>query len=565
MRLSSSSPVGPALAGLVLGACHGSSGGAAPLLTNLALAVATLEGHGELWAAGVLESDGGGQDRNGDGDTIDLVVSVLDLADGSLTHLGLARRVLPVLAVGDNLVAFGVPEADQGDVDLNGDGDTFDTVLHVYDARTRATTDTGLAMAFILPAIGAGAVAFSVSEPDQGDTDLDGSGDAVSGVLHVFDARTGLTTNAMRSVTSAITFHDHAFAFTTDEASAGAELNGDGDQDDLDVFQLFDLVVGGIVSVPLAVIGRPLPANVDDWHVLVSELDQGDDLNGDGDELDGVYLAVEPHLGTFQVLGFSAPNTSGALYDGQRVGLLAVEIDGDDRNGDGDFGDSYATLLQPGQAPALVAVLPSAQAQSPLALTPAGLGFLTNEAIVGDLNGNGIDAENILHVLDSATGTLRSTDQEALTLQAAGDHLLFARFEANGSIQEDRNGDGDVDDLVLSWWNTASGASGDTGLATLAGAVASSDALLLLGNEGQQGVDLNGDGDLDDDAWVWHDLATGAQVRLGAASVGTFGAGLLDDGRGVVLVAEEAQGTGGTDLNGDGDAFDLVLHRFQVP
>ena len=47
-------------------------------------------------------------------------------------------------------------------------------------------------------------------------------------VVHIYDARTGLTTNAQRSWTSAITFHDHAFGFTTDEPSSAADLNGDG-------------------------------------------------------------------------------------------------------------------------------------------------------------------------------------------------------------------------------------------------------------------------------------------------------------------------------------------------
>ena len=66
--------------------------------------------------------------------------------------------------------------------------------------------------------VGAGHVAFAVSEAAQGGADLDSSGGASGSVLHVYDARTGLTRNAERNVTGAIVFHDHAFAITTDEA-----------------------------------------------------------------------------------------------------------------------------------------------------------------------------------------------------------------------------------------------------------------------------------------------------------------------------------------------------------
>ncbi|HEX6885184.1 MAG TPA: hypothetical protein VF530_17550 [Planctomycetota bacterium] len=553
-------PFLPLLA-LVAG-CHDSSeGGSVPLLTNHRLAAVALEGHGELWVATVQEIGQGGLDRNGDGDTLDFVLAVLDLADGSLTELPLATTLLPT--VGDTLVAFGVSEASQGDTDLNGDGDTLDVVLHVYDASTRATTSTGLALGFLAPAIGLGVVAFGVSESDQGGMDLDGDGTADGDVLYVHDSRTGVATSALRSVTSSPVFHDHAFAFTTDEASAGGDLNGDGDADDVTIFETYDLVVGGVVSVPLAVAGMPLGALVENWYVLADEAAQGQDLNGDLDLVDHVVLAVEPHLATLQPTGLTSTTLPVGLSDGQRLALLATEEDGVDRNGNGSLLDVFAALIQPDAAPTFVADLPLI---SPLALTTNGVAFLVSEDVVGDANANGVLGEHILHLLEATSGTVLALDVEALTIDAAGAHVLFARFESNGTIQEDRNADGDVNDLVHAFLDTATGTLGDTGLAAGLMLVPGTSAVLIPCDEAAQGQDQNADGDLGDLVWVRHELATGLQTALAASDPAFRSAGLADDGRGVLLVRESDTGPfPGTDLNGDGDMGDLVLHSFPAP
>ncbi|HEX6885183.1 MAG TPA: hypothetical protein VF530_17545 [Planctomycetota bacterium] len=555
---------------LLLAACHdsgGGGGGAPGLLTNHGVSGLSVVGRGELWLVRVREIEQGGLDRNGDGDTLDLVPAVLDLADGSLTDLGLAVSSSPLATVvGEVLIALGVPESAQGSSDLNGDGDALDTVLHVYDASTRTTTNTALAMASLAPAIGLGVVAFGVSESAQGATDLDGDGTATGNVLHVFDSRTGITTSAQRSITSRPIFHDHAFAFTTDEASAGADLNGDGDQDDTSILQTYDLVLGGGVSVPLAVAGIPLGALVEDWYTLADEAAQGQDLNGDLDLLDGVLLAVEPHLGSLQPTAITSFPSPLALSDGERLAVFATEEDGVDRNGDAVLDDTYAALIEPGPGTIFVADLPLTFAAQSLALTPHGVAFVVSEDEVGDRNGNGLGGESILHLMDAMTGTVTSIDLEALTLQAAGDFVVFARLETSGSIQEDRNGDGDVDDLVFSLLDTRTGLLSDTALAAGGGLVASAGALLIPFDELAQATDRNGDGDTADLVWVRHELATGVQTTLAASIAQVDGVGLADDGRGVLLVRESDHGPfPGTDLNGDGDTFDLVLHSFQAP
>ena len=69
--------------------------------------------------------------------------------------------------VEDGIVAVRVNETAGND--LNGDGDTNDTVVQVVDPRTRAITNTGLALGNELNnlAAGGGVVYVGVSEPPR--------------------------------------------------------------------------------------------------------------------------------------------------------------------------------------------------------------------------------------------------------------------------------------------------------------------------------------------------------------------------------------------------------------
>jgi len=544
----------------VLGACNGSSGGASGPLTNLGLGAVALHGQDELWAVEVSEAGDGARDRNGDGDTDDDVLVVYDLTDGSLSELGLALGGFPVVAVGSVLVAFGVLESGQGDTDLNGDGDTNDLVLHVYDVRSGVTTNSELAMVALQPAIGMGNVAFAVQETAQGGQDLDGDGTTSSFVLHLYDSRTGQSTNAQRNVTSDIVFHDHAFGFTTDEHSAGTDLNGDGDETDTRVFEMFDLPLGGLEQVPLAIRGRPLAVNADDWFLLGDEDEMGLDLNGDGDSNEGVIHEVHPHLHTLASLGLSSTGSFGSTADGSDLAFVVREVDGLDHNGDGDLLDSlvvlYSTTLATAFDPGL-AIAPN----GPLVFTTEGLGFLVDEfAQDEDRNADGDLDDQVVHTLDRSSGLVSDLSFDAVSLQSMGDRLLFARSES--ASEADWNFDGDFQDEVVFYRDPLFTFPVNTRIASVGGvAAATAESLLLIVPESDERADLNHDGDLADLVYVLHDVTTHTNTSLGVA-VTTPGAGLTADGRGVLLVSESGQGR---DLNGDGDALDSVLHALVVP
>src|SRR5206468_11303526 len=125
---------------------------------------------------------------------LDQVVSALDVASGTApnTALALELRASALLEnVRGSLAVFAASESSSGNRDLNGDSDTNDAVLYVFDARTGTTH--GLAPAVSVtpgftPALGGDLLAFAVNEAAQG-ADLDGDGLRSSDVLHVYDAK----------------------------------------------------------------------------------------------------------------------------------------------------------------------------------------------------------------------------------------------------------------------------------------------------------------------------------------------------------------------------------------
>ena len=79
-------------------------------------------------------------DLNGDGDAFDRVAHVYDASTDIVTNLGFDGS--DGLAVSSNLVAFVVKEINQSITDLNCDGDTSDRVVHIYDTGASSMSET---------------------------------------------------------------------------------------------------------------------------------------------------------------------------------------------------------------------------------------------------------------------------------------------------------------------------------------------------------------------------------------------------------------------------------------
>ncbi len=555
-------------AGLLPGAARGQATAAPatpqlwqPQAVNLAMASGEPAVGRRTIAFVVPENGHGYGDLNGDGDAQDDVLHLGDPLWGTSVNLGLAG-VRP--EAGERLVVFAVSEADQGYTDLNGDGDTADGVLHVLDTATGRLTSTALATS-LWPSdfiIEGARVAFVVHEFQQGGLDLNGDGDASDAVLFVYDAAADVALNlglASRG-TGHFLLSGSRMAFLVDEADQGnLDLNGDGDTWDA-VLHLRDLSGGSTLNVGIAP-HSPSPQFVldgADVAVMVRETAQGmADLNGDGDWLDEVLHLVD----------FASGSASNLALAGARMhldaGVLVFQViesgqGQSDLNGDGDATDNvYHTYRM---APGLLANLQLAGAQLSAHLHDGLLAFLVIEKHQGntDLNGDGDVDDWVLHTHEVWSG---ATANHALACSHAvrvswGRAFVEVSEDAQG--QTDLNGDGDASDGVLHSVLAATGAVNNLGLAssgsTFIKEVAGPWVAFRVRESSQGYTDLNGDGDTLDYVLHLHCAPTGLTTNLALSS----DAPKLRGGLATFLVSEIAQG--GADLNGDGDAIDLVVH-----
>ena len=233
-----------------------------------------------------------GPDLNGDGDTTDLVVHLAP-ASGPVRNLGVAASAV---ALSTSVVAALVSESAQGNLDRNGDGDASDQVVAVQAAEGSSSSWTNLAQAADTIDVRGDRIIMVTPEAAQG-TDLNGDGDLEDRVLQIARFPSGEVSNLGLAVEEFVA-SDTLVAFRVREASQGAhDLNGDGDADD-DVLFVYDLRTDTVVPTGQAVTPcrfeacdprlpyRPL---VDTVRFLTLEAAQGADLNGDGD-LDDLVL-----------------------------------------------------------------------------------------------------------------------------------------------------------------------------------------------------------------------------------------------------------------------------------
>ncbi|MSR61162.1 MAG: hypothetical protein EXS08_01775 [Planctomycetes bacterium] len=543
-----------ALAALALGACQpGSSSPRAsslPSVTNLGLAVKGVFGSDVLRVVTVPE-DEQGTDVNGDGDTLDDVIHVLDLEHGTVINTGLVLgssfprgefQPSPVLAVGTH-VAFAVNEFESGALDRNGDGDTSDLVLALYDRDSGNVLNQGLAVSRLLSS--ERLLALSVPEFAQGEQDLDGDGtvDVRTSVPFVHDLVTRETWNTGLRDATLLAVDERYLAVAVVERAG--DLNGDGDALDT-VCELYDTTTRSLVNVGLALpVFFGLPSSPTPlrgwWRISVSEAGQGaSDLNGDGDASDTVAFLFEPETGLSRNL-----RGLDTWLPQPEVGPFVLEA----RSGPPGF-------------------LRRVELYDPLTDRLEDTGFAAQEVLglgarlaLGvaeddqgeDLDGDGALASWVPVLYDPATGAHESLGVEGSELRRVAPGLMFISREL--APAQDWNGDGDLEDVVLQSWDEHTGARHNSRLALRGLSPFGADAALVLLSEADATTDWNGDGDLEDNVLQVYDLATRRTHNLGLAG---FALGDSAITPALVLVFEDAQQS---DLNGDGDQLDLVLFR----
>ena len=172
-------------------AVHGVSAPAGSWIET-ATAADRVEATGDAVALATAEAAQGSVDLSGDGDASDRVLQVFDAATQTLTNTG---AEVEEFATGSHLIALRTAESAQG-VDLNGDGDLGDFVLQVFDLTTSTLLNSGqTAIPCDQEACDPrtpyrvldDTVRFLTLESAQGE-DLNGDGDTDDVILQIFNA-----------------------------------------------------------------------------------------------------------------------------------------------------------------------------------------------------------------------------------------------------------------------------------------------------------------------------------------------------------------------------------------
>ncbi len=505
-------------------------------VVNLRLSASSFRIFLDVLVLCVRERDEGNEDLNEDGDSGDLVLHIVDLGEDVPEARNLELAATPVGLFGSRIV-LAVREAEQGGRDLNGDGDAGDEVLHLLDPRTGIVENLGVSAAAPTPT--GRLLALNVREADQGGVDLNDDGDVGDAVLHLLDPETGELRNLRLPPSRALgprVVSGKWLVFPVDEVQHGErDLNGDGDTGD-SVFHVVNLETGDTVNLERSGAGLRV---FRDWIAFTVDDPSGGWLHVQNLETGAIHEV----RGRVFVFGtrviYSREESSG---------------DGGDLNGDGDTEDSVLQVLTLDTGTTTNTGL---AATSPR-LFLRSIAVQVDETAQGgkDLNGDGDTADAVLHLWNLENET--STNLEV----AAAEFFFFGRWiamqvseAANGG--KDLNDDGDGEDTVLHLRDLESGMTTNLAVAAVAPRAAGR-SLFFEVDEGAQGEgDLNGDGDAKD--LVLHILEVGDLTVTNLEIATDLGGRIYLFGSQLVFeVLESAHGA--RDLNGDGDATDRVVH-----
>ena len=274
----------------------------------------------------------------------------------------------------------------------------------------------------------------------------------------------------------------------------------------------------------------------------------------------GPALAHDPQVVN---VGLSSNIQLSPLEDG-RVLFTVPEYSEGDLNGDGDQDDHVLHLHDPSTGS--TDNLGVAPAQANIFVEEPWVAFMVEEAGQGsDLNGDGDELDYITQAYDLDSGTLRNTGIAGGIAYEADETAYLAAGRLGLNVSEsgegaDLNGDGDVDDGVLHFYDLNTGSLTSAGLPTWGRLVPAPDGQLTMGVPEFLGGDLNGDGDVDRHATLFTvDPATGTASSLGVEMWADYFYQGLDSGS-VAFMVREADF--GTSLNGDTDTTDDVVESY---
>jgi Tol biopolymer transport system component len=304
--------------------------------------------------------------------------------------------------------------------------------------------------------------------------------------------------------------------------------------------------------------------------VFVRDIDRADVANdrfADGQLDDTVLEVLDAVSGAVTTL---CPAEEVAVADGRAVFLRPESAGGTSDcpagplNADSDLSDTVVQCWD-GEGPARNL----GRAATTVAASDAWLAALVSES--GDdrpYNGDSDRDDRVVQVHPVCGGVWTNTGRAGDAVAVAGSVVAFTTPEA-AEGGADLNHDGDSRDRVLHVFRADTGALVDIEQSAEEFVLRGTLLALRTSEEAQGGRDLNQDDDVRDDVLQVYDLATRTLFNTGQAVTPCrleacdprIPYRVLDDTV-RFLTLEAAQG--GQDLNGDGDADDLVVQTFNV-
>ena len=314
-------------------------------------------------------------------------------------------------------------------------------------------------------------------------------------------------------------------------------------------------------------------------YYLVREFDQNQlDLNQDGDTGDDIMHVLNPATGL--ATNLMLPGSTGAVGNAARAVFAVSELQhfSMDRNGDGDLADFVIATYDPTLPVSLTnpTITTRTITQGSFLFSDGDfVFFLTRETEQGmtDLNGDGDATDDLISILDLATGNVQTVMQpwRGGSLNALNGWLLYVSAEADlGPLGTDHTGDGDATDvavfmrrlsdgMTLTVPNTALAAT--NGIAGLLGTSLDPIVVYIVDEAGATpAVSLNGqfsDADVADEIVAVWNVNSGV-VTLPMGGVAVDGATLAGSEDRLFFAATESGNGTGIDLNGDGDTADRI-------
>ena len=298
---------------------------------------------GDWIATATLEAAQGGKDLNGDGDTVDVVAQLYQVSKKTWTNTGLECSF--GMALTPQLLAVGVDETKQGLKDLNGDGDVQDVVCEVWNLSTSEIFNTGQDCGSGIAADGS-LVAIGTREDSQGKQDLNGDGDTDDEVVQVYQLGAKGVRNLRYDCSGGLVVGAGKVAFSCSEFNQGMrDLNRDRDTDDF-VLLVYDAAKNVVTNTTYAVDGDLyVGEGILGWKVL--ESDQGDrDINRDGDTDDSIACVMDLATGSFGVTGWACGEVLAPCQRGTIFACPEIDMGNKDLNGNGTTDDDVLCVAR---------------------------------------------------------------------------------------------------------------------------------------------------------------------------------------------------------------------------